>query len=120
MELYTYINRFPQTEKLVVNDLNKDITEYLENHRHLDNSIFGFYNEKDNELYVIRSIDEIRLVSKVSNFIKNYHGDLSDLHLYAIVISSYARLASRLIDLECRILKRKTSQDKRIGLIKKI
>ena len=114
------INGFSCVDRIYSNDLNKDIMDYLEKNRYVNNSIFALLNDKKKELYVLRSDDEFEVANMASNFIKRYEDNLSDLHLFAIVISNYASLTSRLIKLECKLLKEKTGEDKNIGLIKKI
>ena len=120
MEINVNINDFYHVDRIYTNNPDKDIMEYLENNRYVNNSIFGMYNNVKNELYVIRSNDEYEIVSMANKFIKRYGDNLSDLKFYAVVISSYAMLSSKLIDLEYKFLKEKTSGEKSVVLVKKI
>ena len=120
MEIKVYVYDSELNARIIVNDINRDIAYFLEEYRYPNNSIFGLYDDNTKELHVLRSTDEYALVYLTCYFVKTYEDDLMDLNLYAIVTSSYASLASRLIELECKILKEKTNKDKNIGLVKKI
>ena len=119
METEVFLNGHSIGKKILIEDANRDIMNYLEEIKYPNNSIVAIYNDNSHYLDVLRSEDEFNLIHKVTTFIREYPYDIADTHLYGIVTSSYASFMLNVINIEYKLFKHKLNKDKNVGLIKR-